>query len=358
MRALGASMTRRWTIGYACRAVAATAAGAVLSACAQGQSAQTAASTTSTGAKVKLTVSVPFQGNGNYQGTMQKLTEEYINANWTAKNPGVEITTVAGSGSNGNNTGSSGVLAASIAGEGPATVCGCCSDLQTYLSGNLLLPLDPLIKQDNINLSDFSPGHMAVLQNNGQQMALPEYDGPMVLVYSQSLLDQLGLAYPDAGWTEAQATEFWTSVARTAKGGKRLYGAGIDTGDCNWLVHAWGGVEGNAAGTQALLDSPQCVSAFTWQTGLLQNNVVNGDGPSNLKSGDVAFAMAGGWDIQYTAESYSGMKWDYLPMPTFQVGTPSTFINNDFNGINALSKAPQDLTWSIFKFITLNTGFQ
>lgn len=361
MRTRATAVTRRWTLGATLRAAAVTVAGAALSACAQtasGSSSSSAgAATTSTGGKTKLVVSIPFQGNGNYQGTMQKLTEEYINANWTAKNPGVEITTVAGSGANGNNVGSTGVLAASLAGEGPATVCGCCGDIQTYMSGNLLLPLNSLLQQDNVDLSQFSPGHLNGLNVNGQQLALPQYDGPEVLVYNQGLLDQLGLAYPQPGWTLQEANQLWSSVART-QSGKRLYGASLDNGDQNWLVKAWGGSEGDPSGTHALLDQPASVSAFTWEAGLLQSKVIKGGGPGDIKSGASAFAVCGGWDIQYTAESFLGMKWDFLPMPTFPAGKPSTFINNDFNGINALSNAPRELTWSIFKFVTMDPGFQ
>ncbi len=354
------TVTRRGLLRGGGGAVAAAAAGgALLAACSKAQ-APAAASTTSTGAKTTLLVSIPFQGFGNYQGTMQKLTEEYIATHWTAKHKGVEVKTQAGSGANGNNIGSQTIVAASIAGDTaalPATVCGCCSDIQTYLSAGLLVPLDTYIKQDNINLGGFSPGHLQALQAGGRQMALPQYDGPMVLTYNQAMLDQLGLPYPQPGWTHTEAATLWASLSRTVKG-KRVYGAALDYGDHNWWLHGWGGAEGDATGTKALLDSPAGVAAFSWFTHLFSQHVATGGGSSNVRGGSAAFGMAGGWTIETMALAARGLKWDYQPLPVFPGGRPSTFINNDFNGINAFSKVPRELAWSIFKFITLDVGFQ
>ena len=305
-----------------------------------------------------LLASIPFQGNGNYQGTMQQLMEEYIAQNWTASHPGVEVKTIAGSAANGANQSAQQVTLLTLAGQPPDTVCGCCTDIQTYFVGNVLLPLDAFIKADNIDLTDFSPGHLQGLQDGtGRQMALPQYDGPETLVYNQGALDQLGLEYPAPNWTYLDATQMWQGIAG-AKGTKRVYGAGLDTGDPEWLVHGWGGSIGSPDGTQALLNSSQAVAAFTWMVGLLNNKVISNGGPDTVKSGQNVFAACGGWDVQYTALNYQGMKWDFAPMPQFPGGSPSTFINNDFNGINAFTKNPQDLVWDLFKFITLDAGMQ
>ncbi len=305
-----------------------------------------------------LLASIPFQGNGNYQGTMQQLMEEFIDENWTAKHPGVVVKTQAGSGANGTNTGSSTLTVAALAGQTtPDTLCGCCNDLPTYLAANMLMPLDPLLKQYNVDVSNFSPGHMAALQWNSQQMALPQYDGPEVLVYNEGALDQLGVSYPSDGWTYEEASSLWQSCA-SDKNGKRIYGVGLDTGDPEWLVHAFGGLIGNADGTQALLDSAPNAAAYTWLYGLLSNGVASGNGYGSVQSGQQAFAVAGGWDIQSIALAFRSLKWNFIGMPTFPSGKASTFINNDFNAINAFSKNPIDLVWDLFSFITIDTQMQ
>ena len=198
---------------------------------------------------------------------------------------------------------------------------------------------------------------MQALQWNGQQMALPQYDGPEVLVYNQGALDQLGLSYPSDGWTYDQATTLWQD-ASSNKNGKRIFGVGLDTGDPEWLVHGFGGAIGNADGTQALLDSAANVQAYTWMYGLLSNNVASGNGYSSVQSGGQAFAVAGGWDIQSIALSFRSLKWNFMGMPSFPSGKPSTFINNDFNAINAFTKNPIELVWELYSFITLNPQMQ
>lgn len=330
------------------------AAGAALSGCAS-SSAPSAAQPQVAAPTTTLLVSIPFQGNGQYPGIMQQLMEDYVDRNWTAKHPGVAVKTMAGSGSNGPNQGAATVTTAAIAGQPPDTLCGCCSDLQTYLAGDMLAPLDAYIKKANIDTSDFSPGHLQGLQSGGQQVALPQYDGPMVLTANLSLLDQLGLPYPDPNWSYQDATSLWRQIAGVQQN-KRVFGAGLDTGDANYLVHGWGGQIGNADGSQCLLDSPACVGAYTWLADLLQTKVAEDAGIGQLRS--LGFAMTGGWDIQSTAINLTGLKWDYLPMPVFPVGKPSTFINNDFNAICSYSKNPQDLIWDIFQFITLDPGMQ
>jgi multiple sugar transport system substrate-binding protein len=305
-----------------------------------------------------LVASIPFQGSGNYSGVMQQLMDAFIEQNWTSKHPGVGVKTMAGAGANGSALSAAQDVTDSIAGaQVPDTLCGCCGDIQTYVSAQALAPLDSYIKQDNVDLSDFSPGHLQGLQSGGQQMALPQYDGPEVLVYSQDLLDQMGLAYPDPTWTYQAAQQLWQSIAATSQG-KRVYGAALDTGDPEWLVNGFGGAVGDSTGTRCTLDSPQCVQAYRWLAGMLSSKTAMDGGPDAIKSKSAAFAVCGGWDIQYTAISYAGMKWDYLPMPVFPAGKPSTFINNDFNAINAYSKNPPDLVWDLFKFITLDPDMQ
>ena len=305
-----------------------------------------------------LLASIPFQGNGNFQGTMQQLMDEFIAQNFTAKHRGVVVKTQAGSGANGTATGSSTLVASALAGQPtPDTLCGCCSDLPTYMAAHMLMPLDSLLKQNNVDLSNFSPGHLQALNWNGQQMALPQYDGPEVLVYDQGALDQMGLSYPSPGWTYGEAATLWQD-ASTTKNGKRVYGVGLDTGDPDWLFHGFGGRSGNAARTQALLDSAANVQAFTWLNGLLSAHVATSANYSSVPTGQQVFSTAGGWDIQSIALSFRSLKWDFMGMPSFPAGAPATFLNSDFDAINAFTKNPIELVWELFSFICLNAKMQ
>jgi ABC-type glycerol-3-phosphate transport system substrate-binding protein len=306
--------------------------------------------------KVHLVVSVAYQGAGTYQGTMQQIVDEYLAVHWLAKHPGVTLTTIAGMGCNGTCLGTQDEIAATLAGEPADVITGCCNGWYDYLSANMMRPLDPYIKQDNIDLSVFAPGHIAALTTSEGLLALPEYDGPEVMLVNLGLLDDLGIPYPPENWTWQDADKLWRSVAGMHQG-HWLYGASIDVPDGGWEVAGFGGAYGNADGTTATLDSPQCVQAYTWWMDLLQHNIILGNNSNQIPGSSSAMLMLGGWTIQAAVRIIRSGKWRYWPMPKFPV-RQSTFINNDFYAINNYSKNPPELVWDIFKFLVLDRGFQ
>jgi ABC-type glycerol-3-phosphate transport system substrate-binding protein len=344
--------TRRRLIGGALSlgGVAAGMALAGSTTLAAGRAARPAAS----GGKIRLTVSIAYQGNGTYQGTMQHIVDDYLAKHWLPSHPGVELTTISGMGCNGNCLGAQDEIANSLAGNPADVIAGCCGQWYEYLVADMLRPLDSFIRRDNIDLGIFSPGHLAGLTTPKGILALPEYDGPEVVAVNLGLLDQLGLPYPSDDWTYTEAERLWRSVAGV-RNGNRLYAINADVPD-DWVPVAWGGAVGNAAGTVCTLDSPQAIAAYEWWMPLKWGDVVGGNdlvgGPPNC-----AMNMQGGWDIQSDLFRYKGLKWRYYPMPRFAV-RQGTFINNDFYAINNYSRNPPDLVWDIFKFVVLDPGFQ
>ena len=351
---------RPWSRRAVLRAAAAVAAltgGGAVAACAQQGQASTAAGPTVAAPGITLLVSVPYQGFGSYNGTMQQLTDDYISSHWLPTHKGVTVKTMSGAGCNGSCLSAQSVMLNSIAGQPPDTVCGCCQDIQTYFSADVLLPLDTYIKRDNVDVSDFSLGHLQGLQQNGQQMALPQYDGPCVIIYSQSALDNLGLPYPTPDWTSTDAANLWRACTRKVNN-KQITGASLHLSEAEWMAAGWGGKDGNADGTVCTLDSSDYVTAWSWFADLANGKVIKDGGTGDVLGGSSVFAMAGGWTIAQAAVSGTALKWDYLPMPKFPAGRASTFINTDFNGINALTKNDKDLVWDLFQFITMDPGFQ
>ena len=309
--------------------------------------------------QVNLVVSIGYQGSSQYSGEMQALVNSYIADNWTHKHPGVSVTTVPGGGSNGPNIGGSAEIAASLAGSPEDIITGCCSDWYTFLNAGAFRPLAPFIKQDNLDLSVFSPGHLAGLTTAEQGvLALPEYDGPQVVAVNLSILDQLGLKTPSDNWDYLEAESLWRGIAGK-RNGQWVQGINLTRFPDPWAVAAWGGSYGDATHTVCQLDSPKAVAAMEWFYPLIWANVAGGGGNSggSFSKGTAAMKTQAGWDIEGDLLGYRGMNWRYWPMPSYPAG-PSTFINNDFYAINAYSKNPADLVWSIYKFIVLDRGFQ
>jgi hypothetical protein len=312
-----------------------------------------------TAGQIKLLVSIGFQGSGQYAGEMQALVDAYIEANWTRKHPGVAVTTTAGGGSNGPNVGATAEIAASLAGSPEDVITGCCGDWYTFLNANAFRPLDAFIKQDNLDLTVFSPGHLAGLTTAEQGvLALPEYDGPQVVAVNLGMLDQLGLKAPSEQWDYLEAEALWRNLAGT-RNGQWVQGMNFTRFPDPWAVAAWGGSYGNATHTVCELDSPKALAAFEWFYPLIWSKVVGGAGSpgGSFAKGTAAMKTQAGWDIESDLLGWRGMNWRYYPMPAYPAG-PSTFINNDFYAINAYSKNPPELVWSIFKFVVLDRGFQ
>lgn len=172
--------------------------------------------------RIRLVVSVAYQGAGTFQGTMQHIVDSYIAAHWLPSHPGVEVRTIAGMGCNGTCLSSADEIAASLAGAGADVITGCCNDWYNYVSADMLRPLDPFVKRDNLDLSVFSAGHLAGLTTPQGLLALPEYDGPMVMAVNLGMLDALGLPYPRPDWTHEDAVKLWRAVSGT-RSGKYLY---------------------------------------------------------------------------------------------------------------------------------------
>jgi ABC-type glycerol-3-phosphate transport system substrate-binding protein len=303
---------------------------------------------------IQLVVSVAYQGSTTFQGTMQEIVDRYIEANWTSRHPGVRVTTISGMGCNGTCLSGSAEIANSLAGNPADVITGCCGQWYEYLNAGMLRPLDPFIKMDNLDISIFSPGHLAALTTDQGILAFPEYDGPMVLAVDLGMLDELGLPYPSDDWTYEDAAKLWRAIAGV-RNGKKVTGAQLDVPD-DWVAKAWGGSKGDPSGTVCTLDSPQVIAAYEFWVPLAAGGII--DGPDNhIRHGTTGMRMQGGWDIQSDLFKYNGLKWRYYEMPFFPAGR-STFINNDFYAINQYSKNPPDLVWDIFKFLTIDRGFQ
>src|SRR5579875_1179636 len=99
----GRGVTRRGTIKWALTAAQTAVAGLAAAAMAGRAHAagSPAARPTRGSGRIHLTVSVAFQGAGNYQGTMQQIVDAYLARHWLPSHPGVELTTIAGMGCNG-----------------------------------------------------------------------------------------------------------------------------------------------------------------------------------------------------------------------------------------------------------------
>lgn len=312
--------------------------------------------------KIKLIAEVSWQGATNYPGMPKSLTDEYIRRNWSSKHPGVEVETLGWRGDPAFLNGSAAVASA-LAGVGPDIFMTCCDGVPTLIDSNVLAPIEPLLKRDNIDVTKLFPtGLLADLTGDQGLLGLPDYGSTGPFFVNLSMLDDLGLRYPEPDWTYQDAERLWRAVAGVRKG-QRVYGAAFVFygSDQEWLSHAWGGSVYDATRTRSLLDSDQNIKAYQWLMTLMADNVVYpgqlyGDGP--ISSGQAAFSVGCCGTLQSAVLRLgTRIKWDVHPVPAFPNGN-ANFDGIGIYGMNALSKNPQELVWSLYKFITMDPGWQ
>jgi ABC-type glycerol-3-phosphate transport system substrate-binding protein len=152
-----------------------------------------------------------------------------------------------------------------------------------------LVPLDDLIKKNNLDTSAFDAGALKNLTVSGSQYALPYDTGPVVMFYNADMFAKAGATEPKPGWTTA---DFEAAGAKLSAAGMKLY---AQTAEDIFLEGAAQGFNGStpitADGTVQAAD-PGYVAALDWLGSLSKAGyALDADG-SDGSADDNAF-MAG-----------------------------------------------------------------
>ncbi len=335
------------------------AAAAWLEGCASTVRGGPSARPTATAGTVVLTFMpwwIQWQSTG--KGLLQQVTSSFEDTHH-----GLRVKAVPGP--QGGGVGSAAVLASIIAGSGPDVFADCCNSWAVYTAGDVLADLTPYLQRDNVPLTTWSKGQVTGLSFSGRQFGLPVYDGPVVFVYRQDILDHLGLAYPDPNWTYTEAAALWAQCAGTVQsGGKTVkrYGADFRWSTSGWngqeyLLHGFGGAELDQTHTRAGFALPGSVAAAEWVYPLLWQGVVGGF-TGAVSDGTAVFQWVGEWAIPHSAAQWAqfGFPWAFVPMPKFPQGR-ATFGNNDFWALNAGGRH-LDAAWELLKWLAAGDTWQ
>lgn len=341
---------------------AALSGGGLLAACSR---AGVAARPTTAQPGIHLVIQLNWQGVGGTYGTnpVHALADEFLQTNWASKHPGVTFTTILGGGSHMGNEGNSATISSIIAGQGPDLIAVCCDGIPALEDTELLLPLDAFVQKDNIDLGIFPAGVLSGLTTARGLVGLPNAGQTEPLYVNLTLLNRLGLSYPEPGWDYQAAARLWAACAGE-RGGKHVYGACLNFAATmmQWLVAGFGGSVYDQARTTCLLDSPACVQAFDWLVPQLWEGVVVPRQSLNpvaaIQSGQAVFATACCGSLGAAVAAWlNSFEWDLVPMPAFAV-RPANGIFHALYGINSTSRAPQSLLWDLLRFICIDKQWQ
>ncbi|WP_432664269.1 sugar ABC transporter substrate-binding protein [Wukongibacter baidiensis] len=73
--------------------------------------------------------------------------------------------------------------------------------LPKYVDGEVILPLDELIKRDSVDLSGYVDATVKMYNYNGTQWAMPKGLDSVAVAYNKEIFDKYGVEYPKNGWT-------------------------------------------------------------------------------------------------------------------------------------------------------------
>ena len=154
--------------------------------------------------------------------------------------------------------------------------------IENFGGEHVFADLDPLIKADRVDLTDFFPNALNAFKYDGKQIALPHYAGPSVCFLNKSVFDKAGVPLPTPDWT-------WDDLVATAqkltKPGGGQWGLAQLSTDLNWInAFIWenGGDEFSQDLRSSRLTEDAAVAAFTFATDLITKQRVSPT-PADMK---------------------------------------------------------------------------
>jgi multiple sugar transport system substrate-binding protein len=306
-----------------------------------------------------------WTSNSSYQ-TEQQLMQQAA-APWIAQHPGVELTVHAQTG------GVSDVMTEILSGTGP-DVYHSWHPQAVFSDPAFAMDLTPFVQQSNADLAVFNQEQLRVFQQPRGLLALPYYLGTYAAVVNLTLFDNAGLKYPDPNWDYTEYARLARALTSKASGNKKqIWGGSIGIG---WMGSpgdsivdafappfiAWGFGGGSYAdpsnAARCVADSVATVAANEWAYGLYRDNALATGATAFFSFTTNQYAVAPGpsFFLPTAATTFTSMKWDFWPMPTFPRGLASG-STEDMTVMNPATKYP-DLAWDLMYWLAWEPSWQ
>ncbi len=306
----------------------------------------------------------PWTAGGTWTATVQRLLASGI-APFEAANRGLRVRLVPPPGGCCNPAA---LTAALVAGTAPDIVLN--NNIGGYASGGYLLPLTTYLRRDNIDLRLWSPAQIASFRdwNNRDLLALPTYYNTTAYLVNLTVMDQLGMGYPDPAWTSGDFARLARSLSGTQGGGRRfgcnLWFSESQAWGVDWIFRAFGGRKVLHGGAACGLSEAASVAAGDWlyheflwpQVGTTK--AASGGALAQFASGRTVLSVqqAGGLLATVTQLAGTTMKWDIAPFPVFPAGR-ACFGGDQYYAISALTRHP-DQAWELLRWLSAETSWQ
>lgn len=196
--------------------------------------------------------------------------------------------------------------------------------IQFAWAQGIITPIDDLVASHNVDLSQWYEGCINAITVEGNLLGLPfkAHPGLAIVYYNQTALDEAGLDYPQAGWTQAEQVEIAKALTKTDGGRTTQFGYLPST---TWkafvtLFRAFGTELLNEDGTQFQLNSETGMQAINFLYDFFHTHKVSptpeqivGDANQMWISG-VLGMYQGGTSVSVTGSAI-GDKFEWMVAP-------------------------------------------
>lgn len=245
--------------------------------------------------------------------------------------------------------------------------------LVPYASSGMIMPLDPFIERDGIDLSEYFPDSINIwrwepgrfLVGEGQVYAMPiNWQTSQAFYYNQDLFDQYGVGYPDETWTWDTFVDAGRKLTADFDGDGLAdqWGTNVIATTNDFYARVWqaGGEAINDDFTESLATSPEAIEALRWMTEINQIGIAGDNNVIHFEQGMLATLTQGQWHVGLRFPDTIGdtFRYDMAPHPKHPV-TGSNVVQAHSNGwaIMSTTQHPQE-AWELVKFLTTAEGMR
>lgn len=244
-----------------------------------------------------------------------------------------------------------------------------------YAGHNLLTNLDPLIKRDHINMSQYWPSELPTLRYNGHYYEMPRDMNVNLILWNKTLFQKAGISSPPSSWQQLLHD---AQLLTIDKNGHNATQAGFDPnniqqwgyGNYEYLDgieeplitemggHLWSQPE-TSGHVKTLIDTPTARKALQFLVDLTYKYHVSPTPTQSnhyqniFISGKVAMYPEGTFDIP-AYRSIKSFKWAIAPFPSWN-GHEATMAQAVGNAVNVHS-SKQQASWALVKWISTPAG--
>jgi multiple sugar transport system substrate-binding protein len=271
------------------------------------------------------------------------------------------------------NLGDQKIIAAINSGTPPDVALSFSPDnIGEFCSTGAFVSLNPYIRQDHLDMSQFPDVGLAMGAYKGNQCALPALADSYGLYYNTDMFKKAGITSPPKTIGELTADAQKLTV-RNADGSIKVAGfVPLDGVGQNYLASwnaSWGAQWFDSAGHSAYATDPRWTDMLTWQKQLVDwygydklQSFVSGfadefSSSNAFEVGKVAMMMDGEWRVSMIDQQHPELNYATAPFPTPDDETSrygGGLIGGDIVGIPKGSPHPAE-AWLLVKFLTTNT---